>query len=1378
MSERVGDLAAWCAGLALLVGAAAVGGWLFGIDWLLQAGSGRVPIRFNSALGLALIGAALLASARSRHVLAALLALPVALLAAPALVQELAGVDMGVDQLLFHQTLTAEGFPPGRMAPNTAFALLLAALLVCGLALYRGREAMQILASLGGAGILLLAAVALAGYLYDVPLARAWGQHTPMALLAAIGLAAAGLALAWLGRPAWSRLSPHSRGVSVLGGALVAGCALGGWFLLDARLGASLHQRVEAQAEHAAQWIQIQAHRELQVVPALARRLERLGTMPDEDDFRREAEIQIEVFEVSHILAWVDREAVIRTMEAREPAGERFGHVIGTSMLLDTPRREAFATALAERRPVLSGVTRLAATGEEALLLLAPVTIDDVVVGMVGAAIALDPLFGTLLAPAIADHAIRIGEGERLLWTSPQAAFGGASLGARREAYVFGRAWQIEVLPTAALVRMVRGTMPEQVLMAGLLLAGLVALLLALAGLARERMRFAEDARRALEQAEHRAGRILDSITDGFLGIDRDWRYVHANAAALQYVGRGAGELLGQRIWDVFPELVGTETQRRFEDTMRSGVPCSFEMHHTPLRSWYEVRAYPSEEGLSVFFRDVTAMHAARDMLERSEKQLRQAQAVASLGSWELDLKAGTVTVSGQFFILHGIEVQTFDGTWTAFLAMLPAEVAECMVRAQRCAMAGERCELTYTLDVDGERRTFFLNAEAIVMPDGAGTVVTATVQDVTAQEQARLRLVESEARHRGIVEASLDGIVTIDADGRIIEFNPAAERIFGRTREQAIGRELAELVIPEPLRERHRRGLRTHLDSGNSSVLGRQVQMPALRADGSEFQVELGISRIDATAAPLFTGFVRDISERLRAERELKRQARIIDQINDAVAEVDMDGIVRSWNKGAERLLGYSAEEMIGQSIERIYPPDWLARRPSMIEEPLLTYGEHYIEVEQQRKDGVRIWVQLSLSVLRDKQGRPTGSLGYAFDITRRRQAEDELRLQQRAIEASANGIVIVDALDPAQPILFVNPAFEDITGYDTLEVLGRNCRFLQGEDRDQPALNELRRAIAEERSCRVLLRNYRKDGAMFWNDLHVAPVYAEDGRVSHFVGVQNDVTERRQHELLLEHRALHDELTGLPNRARMLELLGEAIAAADSAQARISVVLVNLDRLHQINDALGYAVGDHVILEAADRLVRLASRVGTRVARIGGDEFLLMEPQGSPGEPEDGLAERAIAELSRPYEVHGQRVFLTASAGISVYPEASQDPVTLVAHADIAVKRAKQAGRNQVAMFTSGMAAELAERVTLGAALRGALAGDELALHLQPLVDARNGAIRAVEALMRWTSAELGPVSPARFVPVAEDSGLIIVLDDWTLRSALELAAAWPGA
>ena len=659
------------------------------------------------------------------------------------------------------------------------------------------------------------------------------------------------------------------------------------------------------------------------------------------------------------------------------------------------------------------------------------------------------------------------------------------------------------------------------------------------------------------------------------------------------------------------------------------------------------------------------------------------------------------------------------------------------------------------------------------------GFELVRAIENAIARQRALDDLRESEQRNHAIVESALDAIITIDHRSRITEFNTAAEKVFGWPRAEVIGKDMAETIIPPALRQAHRVGMKHYLHSGKAVALGRRIQLTALRADGSQFPVELARMRLDHAPHPMFTAYIRDISERQQAEHDLWLQARIIDQIHDAVAEVDLDGIVRRWNKGSERLLGYSSEEMMGQPINCIYPPDIVAKRQQLVIDPLLHAGQHELEIEHMHKDGRRLWVHLSLTVLHDEAGTPTGVLRYCIDITDRVLAEEKLRLRQRALDASANAVVICDAASPRYPVIYVNPAFESTTGYTSAEVIGRNCSFLQGDDRDQEEIAKLRSALAAKTECRALLRNYRKDGSLFWNELHISPVRDAHGEVTHFVGYQIDVTQRIERQLALEYSARHDELTGLANLRAINERLEQTLEDARSQARQVGVILLDLDRLHHVNDTLGHNAGDQVLVEVAQRLQRLADELGCTVGRMSGDEFVLITQATQESAPSfEAIAQRAMQTLALRYNAGTQPVYLTSSAGVSWYPDAGKHPAQLLAQADLALNRAKQRGRNQLALYSAKRAADIADRIELAAEMREALKHQEISLHYQPLVDAGLGTIVGAEALMRWNSAKLGAVSPDRFIPVAEDTGMIIVLGDWGLHAAIAQISAWKDA
>jgi diguanylate cyclase (GGDEF)-like protein len=268
------------------------------------------------------------------------------------------------------------------------------------------------------------------------------------------------------------------------------------------------------------------------------------------------------------------------------------------------------------------------------------------------------------------------------------------------------------------------------------------------------------------------------------------------------------------------------------------------------------------------------------------------------------------------------------------------------------------------------------------------------------------------------------------------------------------------------------------------------------------------------------------------------------------------------------------------------------------------------------------------------------------------------------------------------------------------------------------------------------------------------------------------------KQQQALLQ-QANQDELTGLPNRRAMRESLDALLADSRAHVQRVGIIVLNIDRLHHVNDTLGYGVGDQVLVEVANRLLRQAGAEGCTVGRIGGDEFLLVKPLDGHGVATlEAIAREAAHVLAQRYVVDDQSIYLTCSAGVSWSPEAGRDAAQLLGQADLALNIAKQRGRNQFVLYSDGRAADMAARIVITQEMRHALQRDEFELHYQPVVDADDGTIVSAEALMRWHSPKLGQVGPARFIPIAEDTGMIIRLGDWALRTAIAAIRTWQAA
>jgi diguanylate cyclase (GGDEF)-like protein/PAS domain S-box-containing protein len=267
----------------------------------------------------------------------------------------------------------------------------------------------------------------------------------------------------------------------------------------------------------------------------------------------------------------------------------------------------------------------------------------------------------------------------------------------------------------------------------------------------------------------------------------------------------------------------------------------------------------------------------------------------------------------------------------------------------------------------------------------------------------------------------------------------------------------------------------------------------------------------------------------------------------------------------------------------------------------------------------------------LTDERKRIQGAIVVAQDITAQQVIDLELRIRNRAIEASVNAVVITDNRQPDNPIIYVNQAFERITGYRREAVMGRNCRFLQLEDNDQPALSSIRVALQQGLEGKALLRNYRKDGSMFWNELRVAPTLDSQGDISHFVGVLNDVTEAKRYQDELEHQANFDTLTTLPNRNLLMDRIQQAIVQASRRNERFALAFMDLDNFKYVNDSLGHSVGDALLVEVAQR-IRACVREYDTLARLGGDEFVLLLPETRQEEEVEATLRRMNEQLAKP--------------------------------------------------------------------------------------------------------------------------------------------------
>ncbi|HYD62693.1 MAG TPA: EAL domain-containing protein [Noviherbaspirillum sp.] len=387
------------------------------------------------------------------------------------------------------------------------------------------------------------------------------------------------------------------------------------------------------------------------------------------------------------------------------------------------------------------------------------------------------------------------------------------------------------------------------------------------------------------------------------------------------------------------------------------------------------------------------------------------------------------------------------------------------------------------------------------------------------------------------------------------------------------------------------------------------------------------------------------------------------------------------------------------------------------------------------------------------------------------RKITEDNLRKLSRAVEQSANAVVITDR---EGIIEYVNPWFTRITGFAAEEVVGKTPRVLKSGETHPETYKRLWDTILSGKEWTGELHNTKKNGEFYWCLEVISPLKDENGNITHFVAVTEDISERKQTEQTIRHLAFHDPLTGLPNRRLFNDRLHQAAALRHRKENCFALMLLDLDRFKTVNDTLGHDVGDALLKAVAARLLN-STRQGDTLARMGGDEFALIALEITQPEDMARLAEKLLDALSEPFHLFGHELYVTTSIGVTLYPNDAVDAEALIKNADIALYRAKDLGRNNFQFFTSDMNAAMMHRLRLESAMRWAIERNEFMLNYQPQADVVSGRIHGTEALIRWRHPELGMIPPAQFIPLAEETGMIVQIGEWILQTACAQAKAW---